>query len=230
MKPNLYLEYSRIFDLFSSPKLFPSLLDFVIKTVEHAPSGTKAVSDIGAGTGYFTEFLQGEFKDAKFTVVEPSHEMIRQAKERLDVNRTCFLQVLAKEALAGLRDQDIFVYQRALYSFSGDLKYYEQLAEMTAAATRADGILAVYEIDQYYNIFEIKKYMAKNSHVMNLDRTLFDELWPIFEEILLAFNEGVSTKKYTLFDEKSLNGIFAPFFKPIYTDHKNIFIYQKIPK
>ena len=88
MKSDDYEQYVDVYDLFSSPLLFPTLVEFVkylygLISYKKTIAKTVSICDIGTGTGMFIEVLCDSYKDVDFSLVEPSKPMLKVLKKRL---------------------------------------------------------------------------------------------------------------------------------------------------
>ena len=225
MKVSTYKEYSKVYDFFSNEILFPQCIRFIEKVSEYVLPQDK-VTDVGGGTGYFTDRLINIKPDINITFVEPSREMINLAKKRLP-HKTIFLNQFFDEVLNCLSAQDIFIFQRSLYSFYYNISDYRELAKRLYDITKPDVHIAIDEVEGEYDIKQMYDYLKHNIHILGVNENEFSSNWEIFEKVLLEFNNNVSKGIFYVFEDNELIDIFSDAgFLPIF--HENsIFIFKK---
>ena len=208
MKPHCYDEYAAIFDLYSNVHLFPQNLRFVEIVAEHLRPGHR-VTDVGGGTGMFTAELLERVPWVELTFVEPSPPMMAIAAERLPLSVDLVHSPLSADLLAGMPAQDVFVFQRSLYSLHGEVEPYRALAGQLAARTAPGGHVAIYEMPGPYDVELVRDYYTVNREVLGITEATFEETWPVMERVFAEFNEGIGDGRYTLFDRARLDDVFG---------------------
>lgn len=216
MKPSSYCNYSKIFDSLSNPLIYPDMVDFLkyIYAISSYKSSMEnnqkiKVCDVGSGTGYFVNSIFHNNHKVELTLIEPSIHMLPILKERFKGSNAKIISSHFDEAIGRIDSQDVFIFQRSLYSFSGNIEYYLELVKKLEGLTKKDGVIAVFEIPKKYNIDEMKEFFLKNRSTLNFPDNEFEPSWEILKKALIEFNEGILCEKYTLFDVKRLQYIFS---------------------
>jgi ubiquinone/menaquinone biosynthesis C-methylase UbiE len=223
VKIESYKEYSKIFDLTSSHFLFPLNMEFISEISTYCFIGQK-IADVGGGTGFFSAKLLERCPGVKLSFIEPCDEMMRIAKLRL-TNKVIYFQDKFEGIIDKIENQDIFIFQRSLYSFYDNLDDYKKLANRIYEKTNSDGHIAILEVKEKYDVKEIKEYLEYNKFRLRLKDHEFSAMWEVFEKVLKEFNENVEKGIFTLLSEKQVLEIFSNFSLIFSKD--NMFVLKK---
>ncbi len=226
MKPEIYKEYSKVYDFFSSD-LYGNLTNssFMKGLIRDIPEKA-CVTDVGGGTGVFALWLLQHRPDIKLTFIEPSPSMFEIAVKRLPLFCNLHNKSL-EEVLPYLENQDIFIFMRVLYALYSNVEEYKNLFMRLYEKLNSPGYIFIYDVPEYYNIKEMKKYVKSTMNKENTDE--FSEKWPVMKGIYEEFNKGVSEKIYKILEPGELNKLFiSSGFVKIYNQKKYIFT-KKLP-
>ncbi len=226
MKPTCYDDYAKVFDLYSNVELFPQNLRFVEVAAGLIGPGDR-VTDVGGGTGMFTSELLERVPWIDLTFVEPSPAMMEIAASRLPLGANLVHAPLDQRLLADLPPQRLFLFQRSLYSFHGELAQYHALARDLAARTVDGGHLAIYEMPGPYDLELAWEYYSLHREVLGITEEALIETWPVMEAAFREFNAGIAEGRYTLFDRASLDAVFCPAGFTCTHEEGTTFVYTK---
>ncbi len=208
MKPSCYDHYAKVFDLYSNVHLFPQNLRFIEVAADLLGPGDR-VTDVGGGTGMFTAELLKRVPWVDLTFVEPSPPMMEIAATRLPLTANLVHAPLDGALLAELPPQNLFLFQRSLYSLHGTLAPYRALAKELAARTLEGGHVAIYEMPGPYDMELAWEYYSVNREVLGISEEVLLGTWPVMEAVFREFNDGIQEDRYTLFDRGSLDVVFG---------------------
>ena len=241
MKPTDYKEYALVYDLFSNPQIFPLLNDFIRLVNDTVISKKKLgaelnVCDVGAGTGYFSRMIYDAFPEINLTLIEPSQEMWNVAVERFQDTPVSIIKEDCLEAFKKIDPQDVIIFQRSLYSFSGNIHYYYHLTRELHWKVKDGGIVAVFELFSLFNVKVMHERLLRDRKKLGLDKDEFKKKWKVFKHSIKRFNQGVENHEFTLFNQKLLEEIFdAGHFNQIFRKNnyclfkKDLRPYQSLP-
>lgn len=151
--------------------------------------------------------------------------MFSQAEQLLGKSKVKLLNTDIQEAFAKLDNQDAFIFCRSFYAYSGEIDEYKVLFLQLKKFLSVFGQLFIYEIDKTYNIPTYKKSI-KEKLINHLD--LFHQHWPILEDALLRFNDGIKNKEFTLFYRDLLEPLaYESGFELLYYNNLNIYYFRK---
>jgi tRNA (cmo5U34)-methyltransferase len=136
MKEDIQLKFGAIAREYDQQRraLIPCFDDFyscIVRCVSYCPNHNN-ILDIGAGTGLLTSFMQREYLESRYTLIDISEEMINQAKKRFE----------------GHRNFDYIVADYSNYRFN---KKYDMVVSALSIHHLADGETR----ELYKNIFGI---------------------------------------------------------------------------
>ena len=216
------VEYSKVFNLFSNPIVFPLLGDFTkylhgVITFKDNSKNKLAVCDVGAGTGYFSKTLYDANPTIELTLIEPSLDMLKILKKRYKDNNVCIVNKTWDKAVGEIDKQDIFIFQRSLYAFSGNIEDYKLIIQQVYSKLNKEGIVAVFEFDHKMDIKAMLQHLDQNQDNLQYDERPYQETRAIFAEHLERFNQGVDNGEFTLFSQKKMQEVFeAGGFIPVF--------------
>jgi ubiquinone/menaquinone biosynthesis C-methylase UbiE len=221
MKPTDYLEYSKIFDLFSDSNYFPAPTEFINILIQAIGDKPLKVCDIGAGTGLFSKKLYDACPNIELNLIEPSPDMNKLLTKRflplIQQNHPIHIhQLTCDQALKLLPHQDMFIFQRSLYAFSGNINDYYNLSDRLYQKINNEGIIAIFEIYEKMNISQMKKNIYNKSKYvlpkqMNTTQNI-DQYWQQLKKSLITFNNNIDNNQFTLFSAALLETIFKKNF------------------
>jgi SAM-dependent methyltransferase len=225
MKPDDYTTYAQTIDIFSKPSINRHIDQFINIVAEISPEDSSFL-DIGGGTGYvLNRILENRIDITQAVLIEPSSEMFSLAKN----NKSKSTKLINKtfiDSLNELPSFDNILLCRSLYSFSGDIQYYEVIFKAIVSKLAPYGLIFILEPNILYNIKEYEKQLEKKE---GLPRDIFIRHWPILKQALQRFNQGIENAEFTLFTKDKLLKIteqfgFSPLIinEPIYVFRKNI--------
>jgi len=228
MKPETYVQYSLIFDRFSSEKLFPAQRKFIDNNVKYSDFNSKII-ELGGGSAYYTKKFLNSVSSRNYTFVELSKDMIAIAKKRLPR----YVKVLNDDALSAIETlkvkQSLFVFQRSLYSFYGSIEEYRPLVKAIYKNAQDGAVVAISEMVEQYDLKQLYDYFYANRNLLGLEKDEdFSRDWKILEDVLNEYNYNVKNGVFTHLSESNLKPLFeSEGFKLIETFDTN-FYFQKI--
>ncbi|MDQ7084059.1 MAG: hypothetical protein Q9M36_03620 [Sulfurovum sp.] len=172
MKPDFYDQsnYSEVFDLFSSLSLFPvnnEILKILNRITDAALENNDSIkiTDMGAGTGYFSSLFlihqKKNWDNIFMNLVEPSVLMREKLEKKvIKCKNKTVLAMTAQNSLKEIANQDVFIFQRCLYAFYPQDRFekYEEFIQQVYHKTNNGGYIVVYDFFQKYNIDIAEKY------------------------------------------------------------------------
>lgn len=226
MRIKTYKKYSSIFDSFTSDQAFPSLTTFTEDLLGFIDD-RDAVCDIGAGTGYFVEKILQQKPNIAMTVIEPSRHMLKIAKQRLQPwhKQINYQKKTIAKALPKLAPQNMFVLQRCLYCLCQNMREYQQLALDLHDKLLPNGMIAILEWENKYDITQFKNYCLQHLDLFTMSTTEFNDKWPLMQAVLEDFNQRVDSGEFTLFDFEKIRQVFEPAgFDLVHRDEYSFFL------
>lgn len=223
MKPEYYdnSRYLEIYDLFSSlddsewSKISLNILNDVFK-IKILQQEQVYISDIGAGTGFYSYYFLKKnkkyWKNIFFTFVEPSSSMRKILKERIKISpNSSILPYHAEKSLDYMKPQDIFIFQRSLYSFYPNDKFYKykELVRSLYAKLNTNGMVIVGEIYNKFDIRLLENRIDNNYfYKTNLSKEELIDALSILKQAMLDFNNQIDSGDFTLFGKDKLIQLF----------------------
>jgi len=214
MKPEQYKDYSKVFDTFSHLHLCPRLQEFsddlieLIKKVSQNGEKKIKIIDIGCGTGFFSKRIFDTCKNIELTLVEPSVYMLPILKKRFKNKDVKILEMGVTEALEKIPPQDIFIFQRSMYTFSGEEKFYHDLEKKIQKRLNPKGIIAIYDFSEKFDVDSMYEYIYQRKSCLNLNEDEFQNQWEIFKNSQIKINEEIEKGNFTLFSPQMRRKIF----------------------
>jgi hypothetical protein len=225
VKPEDYRDYARYFDFFSNPYVLPDAFKLVDVLTKHLPKKATVV-DVGGGTGLVAEELLDQRPDLHLTLIEPSAEMISQARARVGEPHV-LMNATLKDALPELEPSTAFVFNRSLYGFFGEREPYVAFFEQLKEKIEPGGYVGIFDLHEKYDIAALKAFFDDISpEVPGWDVKTYEAGWPTMLKALEGFNEGVDSGRFMLFDEEQLNDLLGEAGLAKEYTEANIFLYR----
>ncbi len=228
MEPYQYIEYSTIFDSLADQDIFPVLHWFINDIVIPRLKPGARVTDLGAGTGYFSSILLSRLPDLKLTLVEPSPEMLNLAKKRLS-NQANFMGMTADTAIDLLPQQDAFIFQRSLYVIYQNEIHCKQLFSKLHQKLSEDGLIFIQDFGEKIDIPYFKSYLLDECAKTKEQKIDLTEKYNILEKYLVLFNQGVDSGEFHLFDKTELENLMRSVgFKSLIAGEESCYVFQRV--
>lgn len=230
MEPYLYVEYSKIFDSLAGQDLFPILNWFTTTIVLPRLKPDSRVTDIGAGTGYFSAALLEHLPDLKLTLIEPSPEMIHLAKNRLS-NRAEYLEATIDAVIDTLPQQDAFIFQRSLYVIYQNEHHCKTLFNKLHDKLSEEGIIFIQDFSEKIDISHFKSYLLDDCAKTPEQKIDLTAKYTLLEQFLILFNQGVDAGEYHLFSKDELENLMDTVgFVPLVSGDESCYAFQRVKK
>lgn len=228
MKPYHYTECSTVFDFLSSPDFFPVLPWFMTELVCPHLAPNASVTDVGGGTGQFTDVMLNHLPDLKVNLVEPSPEMMQIAKKRLQ-NRVTFYELMIDAVFDKINKQDAFIFQRSLYAIYTNEAYFKSLLKKCHENLNPHGKIFIQNINEKYDTASFKAYLLEECAKTPEHRQEINDKFQIYEKSLITFNELVDSGEFHLFAPGELeNDMTEAGFKLIASAKYDCYAFEKM--
>jgi len=165
--------------------------------------------ELGGGSGYYSKKFLSSVSTRHYTFVEPSIDMLELAKKRLPR----YVDIIDKDALSALNQiekrQDMFIFQRSLYSFYGTTNEYRPLLKIMYEKSNDNAVVAVSEMVSQYDLKQLYDYFYVNRSLLGLDNDEdFARDWQILKDVLEEYNYNVKNGIFTHFYLENIKPLF----------------------
>ena len=206
-----YTKYHTIFDNMS--RQCPYMYRFVDMITAQLTHGMK-VTDVGGGTGIFTDILQNNINDLELNFIEPSKHMLNIAMDRIEGN---IYNDEFKHVIDSLQPQNMFIFMRSFYCLYETMEEYRELPNILHNKLLSGGKVAINSLGgiQRYSLTSDLSYLTvEENH--------------IYRMIKMEFNHMVATGKFHVLQSSEFDDLFlSNRFELIEGDNINK-IYRKI--
>lgn len=193
-------------------KRYDSMYDFMDIVSIYLKKGQK-VTDIGGGTGLFSQYLQDK-QDIELSFVEPSKHMMDIARGR--VHGTLYNDPFS-DVIDKLDTQDMFIFMRCFYCLYNSIEEYAKIPFMLYDKLNEDGIVSIYWIGTtcQFDIYEKLDFLDSEENA-------------IYNAVRMEYNRLLSTGEFNVFGDRELDNLFVGNgFELIYR-HMSKSIYRKV--
>ena len=203
-----YKKYHTIFDNMS--RQCPYMYRFVDMITAQLTDGLK-VTDVGGGTGIFTEILQNNINGLELSFIEPSKDMLNIAMNRIDGD---IYNDEFKHVIDSLEPQNMFVFMRSFYCLYETMEEYKELPNILHNKLLKGGKVAINSLGgiQHYSLdVELPYLTVEENHIYRTVKMEFNHMVDIGKFHVLQnseFDDLFLSNRFELIKGDSINKIY----------------------